>query len=120
MLNFNTTSKIHICTKPTDMRKSFDGLGIIVAEQLQANVLSGDLFVFFNKNKTMVKVLNWDKTGYAIYYKKLNQGSFHLPFFDSEKNHSQEFDIEELLLILKGINLENSKQFKRFGLHKIR
>lgn len=118
MLSLNPMTKVHICTSPTDMRKSFNSLASVVADLMMKSVGSGDLFVFFNKNKTMVKVLAWEKSGFSIYYKRLEEGTFHLPLFDTDEVHSQEFDYSDLLLILKGVQLHNSYQHKRFGLQR--
>lgn len=118
MLSLSPLTKVHICTSPTDMRKSFNSLASMVAELMMKTVTSGDLFVFFNKNKTMVKVLVWEKSGFSIYYKRLEEGTFHLPIFDTDEVNSQEFDFSDLLLILKGIQLQNSSQHKRFGLQR--
>ncbi len=116
IINLTSSRYIHICTTPTDMRKSFDGLSIRVNDLMSLNPLSGDIFVFFNKNKTMVKLLVWEKCGFSIYYKRLEQGSFHLPIFETEKVSSHEIDGSELLLILEGLELQDSKKYKRFGL----
>ncbi|MGL1935693.1 MAG: IS66 family insertion sequence element accessory protein TnpB [Fibrobacterales bacterium] len=118
MLSLNPMTKVHICTSPTDMRKSFNSLASMVSELMMKNVTSGDLFVFFNKTKSMVKVLLWDKSGFSIYYKRLEEGTFHLPVFDTDEVNSQEFESSDLLLILKGIELQNSSQHKRFGLQR--
>ena len=114
-MNLNTSRSVHICTTPTDMRKSFDGLSNRINDLLEKNALSGDLFVFLNKNKTMVKILVWEKSGFCIYYKRLEKGSFHLPVFETENVASQPISTSELLLILEGIELQDSKKFKRFG-----
>ena len=106
---------VHICTTPTDMRKSFDGLSSRVSDLLDKNIFTGDLFVFLNKNKTMVKILVWEKSGFCIYYKRLEKGSFHLPIFTTDSVTSQSISTSELLLILEGVELHDSKRFKRFG-----
>jgi transposase len=116
MLNLNPSMSVHICTAPTDMRKSFNGLSSRVTELLEKDILTGDLFVFLNKNKTMVKILVWEKSGFCIYYKRLERGSFHLPIFETESVSSQCISTSELLLILEGVELHDSKRFKRFGI----
>ena len=116
MLNLNAMTSVHVCSKPTDMRKSFNSLASIVMEVMEKDVLTGDLFVFFNKTKTMVKILGWEQSGFAIYYKRLEQGSLHLTLFDTEDISSKELDSSELILILNGVELQNSSQHKRFGI----
>ncbi|MBK8506717.1 MAG: IS66 family insertion sequence element accessory protein TnpB [Saprospiraceae bacterium] len=59
----------YLYRKPTDMRKSFNGLGGVVNNEMGKDLLSGDGFIFLNKRRTLIKVLVWDRTGYVIYYK---------------------------------------------------
>lgn len=115
MIHLSAGTAVHICTQPTDMRKSFDSLGGRIRSFLNKNPHSGDLFVFFNQNKTMVKILRYEKGGFSIYFKRLEQGSFHLPVFDSAKMSSVEFDFARLVLILEGLDLEESRQYKRYN-----
>ena len=70
---------VWVATTPVDMRKSFDGLAAVVKSFLGHDPLSGSLFVFRNKGGHLAKVLWWDQQGLAIYYKRLEQGSFHFP-----------------------------------------
>lgn len=115
MINLTNSLKVHICTTPTDMRKSFDSLAGVISNMIGKNPLSGELFVFFNKAKTMVKIMRWQKGGYSIYYKRLEQGAYHLPVFESAKIASVEFDLADLVLVLEGIELQDSKKYKRFA-----
>ena len=78
MLSFPQSVEVYICTQPTDMRKSFDSLSALTRDVLKQNPLSGQLFVFFNRGRNRVKVLYWDKYGFCIFLKRLEQGRFHL------------------------------------------
>lgn len=62
--------RIFISTEPVDPRKGFDGLSAIVEHEWRSNPFSGDLFVFSNRRRTLLKLLYWDRDGYAIWYKK--------------------------------------------------
>lgn len=68
--------RIWLCTIPTDMRKSYNGLSALVKNKLQGNPLSGELFVFVNRRQNQMKVLYFDRSGYCIWSKKLEQGQF--------------------------------------------
>ena len=68
--------RIWLCTTPTDMRKSYNGLSALVKNRLQGNPLSGELFVFVNRRQNQMKVLYFDRCGYCIWLKKLEQGRF--------------------------------------------
>ena len=83
------------------MRKSFAGLVTLAREKFQEDPMSGTLFVFVNKNKTMMKSIYWDRTGYCIFAKQLERGKFYLP------THSEvvAVDMKRLRLILDGIFL---------------
>lgn len=67
MLSFPPTVQVHIAHEPVDMRRSYDGLSGCVEQLLHADPLSGHLFVFFNRRRTQVKILVWDRNGYCIY-----------------------------------------------------
>ena len=73
------TVKIFVATSSVDMRKGFDSLSIVVREVLASDPLSGHLFIFVNRRASQVKVLLWDRTGYAIFHKRLARGRFHVP-----------------------------------------
>lgn len=99
------------------MRKGFDGLGGLVINKLGQNPLSGDLFIFINRNRTLVKILVWDQSGFAIWHKRLEQGTFELPEVGKSQN-SIEINRQKLMLILEGISLKNIQIRKRFSLKK--
>lgn len=63
---------------PVDMRKSFDGLCAIASQDTRGDVLSGSLFLFVNRSKTIVKVLLWDRTGWCVVAKRLERGRFEI------------------------------------------
>jgi len=86
---------------PVDMRKAYDGLMGLVQTALHEDPLSGDLFVFFNRRATLVKLVFWDRTGYCLFAKRLERGRFALPG-DATK---QELSSRALELILDGIPL---------------
>lgn len=93
------------------MRKSFDSLSGLVRDGLGKDPLSGDVFIFFNKRRTQVKLLLWERDGYSIYYKRLERGSYELPSHESVELRS-----EDLLLILQGISLKSVRRRKRFDI----
>lgn len=112
MLSFPPTVQVYIASEPVDFRKSYDGLSGCVEQILCADPLSGHLFVFFNRRRNQVKILVWDRTGYCIYSKRLEQGRFTIPDFTTA------VDFAQLLLILEGIDLSEARQRKRFSLKK--
>jgi len=106
-----STTKVWLYTVPTDMRKSFSGLVALVKHKLNESALSGDLFIFVNRRKTLMKILYFDRNGYCIWYKKLEQGAFQLPGDGSNK---VSLSYTQLKLILEGIDLTSIRQRKRY------
>jgi transposase len=94
--------QIYVATMPVDMRKSFDGLVEVVRSFLGHDPLSGSMFVFRNRAGHMLKILWWDQDGLAIFYKRLDRGSFRFPY-SGEK--SLAIDRDELMRLLRGMEI---------------
>ncbi len=77
--------QIWLYSQPTDMRKSYNGLSALVKNKLQENPLRGQLFVFINRRPTQLKVLYFDRSGYCIWMKKLEQGQFRYTLAGGKK-----------------------------------
>lgn len=113
MLSLSASSRYFLYRNQADMRKGFDGLCGLVREGLSRDPLSGDVFIFFNRRCTQVKLLVWERDGFAIYHKRLEQGTYELP-----SDQSAELRSEELMLILQGISLKSVRRRKRFDISK--
>ena len=94
------------------MRKSFRGLSGIVRQRLQDDPLSGHVFCFLNKRRTLMKTLVYDRVGYVIVYRRLSRGTFQLPAFADGETRVR-LDAGELALILEGIDLNRLPRRKR-------
>jgi transposase len=105
--------RIWLCTVPTDMRKSYNGLSALVKNRLQGNPLSGELFVFVNRRQSQMKVLYFDRSGYCIWSKKLEQGQFVVRGSPGGK---RQLNWTQLKLLLEGIEIKKSRQYKRYSL----
>ncbi len=95
------------------MRKSFDSLAMMVQSVIGQDPLSGYLFVFRNKRGNSLKLLYWDRDGYAIWYKRLEKGTFTIPVNltdDGPLEHHQ------LSMMLEGIDFKKIQRKKRFSL----
>lgn len=106
-----STIKIWLYAKATDMRKSFDGLIALAKNQLKESPLSGALFVFINKRQTHIKILYFDRSGYCLWAKRLEQGGFH---YNPSEGEKQVLDVTKLKLLIEGIELKNTRQSKRY------
>lgn len=118
MLSFSSQSRIFIHALPTDMRKSFDGLCGIVKEEFQKDVLEGDYFVFFNRVLDRCKILQWDRDGLILFYKRLEQGRFQRAPCEGQ-GLAVEVDLTTLTLILSGIDLGSAKRRQRYQPSKL-
>ena len=112
MLSLPLPGRIFVCTLPTDMRKSFDSLAGLVQTQLGQDPLAGDLFVFRSKRGDRLKLLYWDQDGLAIWYKRLEEGTFQFPAAADQAG--VEIGATELALILGGIDLASVRRRKRY------
>ena len=113
MLTISPNTRISLCTSPIDMRKSFNGLLGIVRGSLRVDPLTPAFFVFFNRSRDKIKILYWDNDGFAIWYKRLEKGTFHLTLPDTGKT-SVTLTRAQLAMLLEGIDFQNVKQRKRF------
>ena len=95
------------------MRKGFDTLAALVREELRCDPLSGHLFLFVGRRRDRIKILYWDKDGYALWYKRLEKGTFRMPVAKNE-SASIELKASELAMLLEGIDLRSIKRRKRF------
>ena len=111
MLSLPPTVRVFLSTEPADMRWSFDRLAAIVRDSLCQEPLSGHLFVFRNRREDRVKILYWDRSGFALWYKRLEEGTFRFPAVGAP---SVRVEAAELALLLEGIDLEGARRRKRF------
>jgi transposase len=79
VVTLTSAVRIWLATEPVDIRLSFRGLSGLVRQRLQDDPLSGHLFCFVNVRRTMMKLLLFDRTGYWIFYKRIEKGVFHRP-----------------------------------------
>ncbi len=79
MLSNNRIDQVYLALGVTDLRKAIDGLSLIVQESFQLNPFSRSLFVFCNRKRDKIKILEWDKTGFWLHYKRLEKDKFQWP-----------------------------------------
>ena len=112
---------IYVATSPVDMRKSFDGLASIVKNSFKKNPLEGTFFVFINRTADRLKILYWDRDGYALWYKRLEAGHFRIPVaLTSTGEPVVLVSAAQLAMLLEGIELAAVKRQKRFTLKNTR
>ena len=101
--------RVYLYGVPCDMRKSFGGLIALVKNAMGMDPLSGHLFVFVNRRGNLLKSIYWDRSGFCIWSKKLEQGNF---ISNWKTARGQEMDYTQLMLLLEGI--EKKSQKKRY------
>jgi transposase len=111
VLSLPPAVRIFVATTPTNMHLSFDRLAALARDVIQQDPLSGHLFAFFNRSADRVKILYWDRSGFCLWYKRLERGIFHLPRTGAT---ALELDAAELLLLLDGIDLGSAQRRERF------
>jgi len=113
MLTLPSSVKIFVYTQPTDMRCGFNRLAMYASGFMGYDPLSGHLFVYFNRRGDKCKILFWDRTGFIVWYKHLQEGTFER--IDNPSNRtSLEIDIAQLSLILEGIDISEAHRRKRY------
>ena len=117
MLSLPSPLRVFAATAPTDMRKSFSGLVGLVEKELGQQVEAGGLFLFFSRRRNALKVLFFTGDGLAIFYRRLERGTFELPQAVNACADAKgiELKMSELTLILEGIQLASVKRRRRWS-----
>lgn len=111
MLIQPNTMKVLLCTAPTDMRKSINGLCFLVNGELDENPSCGTIYVFCNRVKDKLKILYWDGNGFCLLYKRLEKGRFKIP----KEVPSLSINPDELRWLLQGIDFKKLPKPKVFS-----
>lgn len=117
MLSLPPSVRVFIATAPVDGRKGVDSLAAIIRSVFVHDPLSGHLYVFLSRRRDRVRIVYWDRTGFAMWTKRLEQGRFHAPLREGALTVS---DIEpaDLALILEGIDLAGARRRPRWRPHQ--
>ena len=114
MLNLPPSVKIFLAPGATDMRKAIDGLSALVRSVLDEDALSGHLFVFFSKRCDRVRIVYWDRNGFAMWSKRLERGRFRPTFSTDGRLTVSAIEAAELSLIVEGIDLRGARRRPRW------
>ncbi len=113
MILIPASVRLFLAREPADMRRSFNGLCGMVRDGLGADPLSGHLYCFRNRRGDKLKILYFDRTGLAIWYRRLERGRFHWPEVEAS---SVELHAGEVAFLLEGVDWKSLKRHKRFSL----
>jgi transposase len=114
VLNLPPSVRLFLATQPVDGRKGMDSLAAITRSVFGHDPLQGHLYVFFSKRCDRVRIVYWDRTGFAMWTKRLERGRFHAPFTDDSRLSVSSLEAAELGLILEGIDLAGSRRRPRW------
>jgi len=114
LLNLSSARKYYIYNGNLDMRKTFNGITGVIRGELGRDPLCGDVFIFFNRNRTQTRLLMWEGEGYSIYCKRLEKGTFELPSGQPGQAGGP-INWQDLQFILQGIDLRSIKYRKRYS-----
>jgi transposase len=112
MFGLSPAVRVYLATEPADMRKSFDGLAALAQGVLGLDPLSGHLFVFANRRRDRLKILYWDRDGFAVWAKRLEKGTFRIP---PAADGRVEMTAADLAALLAGIDLSTARRRVRYA-----
>ena len=117
MLGFGAHQRYYLYNGCVDMRKGYDGLSGLVRNELGADPLSGDVYVFFNRSRQTVKMLVWHRDGFVVYSKRLEGGCYEQlsGIIDGKSHH---INYQHLVMLLSGISLVGLHQRPRYEMKK--
>ena len=110
MLSLGSSHQYYFYRDPADMRKGADGLSGLVRLAMDRDPLSGEVFIFVNRRRDKMKLLVWERSGFVVWYKRLEAGTFELPATGGQ------ISWQKLVLILEGVALSSVVQRKRYSL----
>lgn len=108
MLNDVTVDRVYLASGSTDLRKSIDGLAVLVKEGFDLDPFSSSLFVFCNRERDKLKILHWEHNGFWLYYRRLERGRFRWPT-ETAASTTITISRRELRWLLDGLSLEQQK-----------
>lgn len=111
MITLPAAVRVYLYTAPCDMRRGFDSLKMLAEHVVGVDPLAGHLFVFCSRRADRLKILYWDRDGWALWAKRLERGTYAFPF---EPSGRQQITAGELSVLLEGIDLERAKRRKRY------
>lgn len=113
MFSLTTTHTFLLYRQVTDFRKGFDGLCGLVRNELDRDPSSGEVFVFVNRPRNRIKLLQWQYGGFVLYYKRLEKGTISMPALNSEATSCM-LSFSDLVLMVEGISLERVVRKSRY------
>jgi transposase len=111
ILQLASDTNFYLYRKPVKMSRSFDGLAALIRTELDRDIISGDVFVFLNRQRTMIKIFIYENKCFSIFYRRLDEGSFQLPLISSD-HISYKMSADQIMYMLSGMTLEDGGYMK--------
>lgn len=119
MIHLPASVRVYLCLTACDMRKSFDGLHALVRDYLELDAFAGHLVVFASRRRDRIRILYWDRDGFAMWSKRLEEGVYAMPRAEEEAERRREITVQELGALLSGIDLKQAARRKRYNRARI-
>jgi transposase len=113
MFGLTQQHRYYLYNGAADMRKGFDGLSGIVLNRMQGNPSDGGVYIFINRRRDRMKLLVWESSGFMLYYKRLEMGTFEFPKSEEGMNY-RAIKWETLMMMISGISMKQIHKRKRF------
>ena len=111
-MSLGGSHRVYLCAKAVDFRKAHDGLCALVRDQFHDDPFSGDVFVFHNRAKDRIKLLVWERNGFWLLYKRLEEGTF--PFAGLGEGARVEIERAQLAMLLEGLEWKSARKFSHY------
>jgi transposase len=105
ILSLSSDAHFYLYRRPVKMSRSFDRLAALIRTELEKDIINGDVFIFLNRHRTVLKLLVYEDKGYSIFYRRLDEGSFQLPLINAD-DISYKMTPEQMVVMLSGITLD--------------
>jgi len=115
MFGLGISHRFELYSQPADLRKGFDGLCGLIRQELASSAVNGTVYIFINRSRNKVKLLQWQNGGFVLYYKRLESGCFDLPVYDASVQ-SLGLSYSQLVLLIDGIAITHIDRKKRYEL----
>ncbi len=109
-------TRVYIATGVTDMRKSIDGLSLLVVDHMRQDPLTGHLYAFCNRKRDIIKILYWDRTGFCLWHKRLEKDRFQWP---ENKEEVLSISAQKLSWLLAGLSLDQKQEHRQLNYSEI-
>ena len=114
MFGLTEQHRYHLYNGTADMRKGFDGLSGIILNEMKGNPMDGRVYIFINRRRNRMKLLIWESSGFILYYKRLEEGTFEFPK-SADGRQYRAIKWNTLMLMISGISIKQIHQRKRYN-----